>query len=102
MSAGRIAQIGAPIELYQSPRSIFVADFLGDSNLVPITVLEVENGQARGRTASGEIISATTDTYQPKVGERATVLIRPEDVTIGARGADAASEGLSGIVSDVS
>jgi putative spermidine/putrescine transport system ATP-binding protein len=102
MSGGRIAQIGTPIELYQSPRSIFVADFLGDSNLVPVEVLEVGNGRARGHTASGEMVSAATNTYQPKVGERATVLIRPEDVTVGTGEAETAGEGVTGIVSDVS
>lgn len=38
MNAGRIEQMGAPAELYELPRTVFVANFLGQSNLVPGTV----------------------------------------------------------------
>jgi len=38
MNAGRVEQLGAPQELYDLPRSAFVANFLGQSNLVPGTV----------------------------------------------------------------
>ena len=36
MSNARIAQIGAPRELYDAPASRFVADFMGDANLIPV------------------------------------------------------------------
>jgi iron(III) transport system ATP-binding protein len=38
MNLGRIAQDGPPRELYESPASRFVADFIGDANLMPVTV----------------------------------------------------------------
>jgi len=38
MNAGRIAQDGSPRELYEQPVSRFVADFIGDANLMPVTV----------------------------------------------------------------
>jgi iron(III) transport system ATP-binding protein len=38
MSNARIAQIGAPRELYEAPASRFVADFMGDANLIPVRV----------------------------------------------------------------
>lgn len=38
MNAGRIEQLGAPVELYESPRTTFVANFLGQSNMVECTV----------------------------------------------------------------
>lgn len=38
MNAGRIEQLGAPEELYELPRTAFVATFLGQSNLLPGTV----------------------------------------------------------------
>src|SRR5574341_2550595 len=46
MSNARIAQIGAPRELYEAPRDRFVADFIGDANLV-----EAELGSHRGSRA---------------------------------------------------
>jgi len=46
MSEGRLEQIGTPQELYSRPRNAFVATFLGESNLLPVTVTEVADGQA--------------------------------------------------------
>ena len=43
MSNARIAQVGQPRELYEAPRDRFVADFIGDANLV-----EAELGAHRG------------------------------------------------------
>lgn len=48
MNAGRIAQIGTPEDLYDRPNSPFVADFIGDANLVEGTV-------EGGRFAAGDI-----------------------------------------------
>ena len=45
MSAGRIEQIGTPAEVYESPATVFVADFLGVSNL-----MDAEAGDRRGRS----------------------------------------------------
>src|SRR5215475_9192815 len=40
MDAGRIAQIGTPREVYESPADAYVADFLGAANLIPVSVSE--------------------------------------------------------------
>ncbi len=47
MNAGRIAQAGAPRDLYDRPASRFVADFIGDANLLDVDVLSVEGDMAR-------------------------------------------------------
>ena len=44
MHDGRIAQAGTPVELYEQPVSLFVADFIGDANLVDAELLE-ERGE---------------------------------------------------------
>lgn len=46
MSNARIAQEGTPHELYQAPANAFVADFIGDANLLDVTILSVAGGQA--------------------------------------------------------
>jgi iron(III) transport system ATP-binding protein len=46
MSNARIAQIGAPRELYEEPSSLFVADFIGDSNLLDAQVIEERGDRA--------------------------------------------------------
>jgi iron(III) transport system ATP-binding protein len=51
MSNARIAQAGSPRALYESPASLFVADFMGDSNIVDAEILSVADGSARTRMA---------------------------------------------------
>src|SRR5206468_2181210 len=55
MRDGRLEQIGTPRDIYESPRTVFVAGFIGTTNLLPVRVLtgtEVEWGRARVRTAA--------------------------------------------------
>jgi len=49
MSNARIAQTGTPRELYEQPANLFVADFIGDANLVDAVVVEERNGRAQVR-----------------------------------------------------
>ncbi len=49
MREGRIAQEGAPRELYDAPASAFIADFIGEANLIPCEVESVADGTARVR-----------------------------------------------------
>jgi ABC-type Fe3+/spermidine/putrescine transport system ATPase subunit len=46
MQAGRIAQVGTPEEVYDSPASAFVANFMGAENVLPVHVARSENGIA--------------------------------------------------------
>jgi iron(III) transport system ATP-binding protein len=46
MSNARIAQVGTPRELYEEPSSIFVADFIGDANLVDAELVEAREERA--------------------------------------------------------
>jgi spermidine/putrescine transport system ATP-binding protein len=74
MNHGRIEQLGAPAELYERPRTAFVASFLGTSNLLEGSV------EADGvRLAEGTFVRAATD------GRSGTIWIgvRPEKVRLG-------------------
>jgi spermidine/putrescine transport system ATP-binding protein len=73
MNHGQIEQIGAPEEIYNHPKTRFVAEFLGNSNLVDA---EIINGMAR--TSFGEIPLSNA----PKNG-KATLFFRPEKIRIG-------------------
>lgn len=46
MKEGHIAQQGAPQELYQSPASVFIADFMGEANILPCDIRRVEDSEA--------------------------------------------------------
>lgn len=103
MNAGRIEQLGAPQELYDLPRTPFVANFLGRSNLIPGTVVEEHDGLLGIDTAGTRVLvpaqRAVTRTGSVLVG------IRPEKMTLLPAGHDAppATTTLGpGTVADVS
>ena len=81
MSDGRIEQEGPPAEIYDRPRSPFVADFVGDTNLLEGVVTECRDGRGRvSLGALGEVAGTTDDTLT--AGDRARVSVRPTDVRV--------------------
>lgn len=87
MNKGRIEQVGTPVELYRRPVSRFVADFIGDANLLPAKV-----GEALV-TVGGYSLSFE----QPGVPSgMATLMVRPEAIRFGDHG-----DGLPGRVRGV-
>jgi spermidine/putrescine transport system ATP-binding protein len=103
MNHGLIEQMGTPAELYENPRTTFVANFLGQSNLISATVT--------GR--SGETIVVDCEGQKLEVGAarshvdggRAWLGVRPEKLTAKPAGSEqqAGSNVLTGgKVSDVS
>lgn len=77
---GKLMQVGTPEELYQSPATAFVADFIGRTNLLDGEVVAVEKGSIRIETAAGSVLA----TKGPSSG-RVTLSIRPERVRIVAK-----------------
>jgi ABC-type Fe3+/spermidine/putrescine transport system ATPase subunit len=93
MDAGRVLQIGTPVELYERPATLFVADFIGTNNLVAGTVTEVAGGLAALATRAGVLRGVAMGTLAP--GARAVAAIRPENLTLedGAGDADVTLRG---------
>jgi putative spermidine/putrescine transport system ATP-binding protein len=96
MHQARVAQVGTPRMLYEAPDNLFVADFLGDSNLLPATVVETAGDEAVVEIGNGNRIAAATSAGA--VGTRVVVLIRPEDMSVGTKPTDKA---LAGIVKEI-
>jgi putative spermidine/putrescine transport system ATP-binding protein len=92
LSHGRIEQIGSPGEIYGSPATPFVAEFVGTMNRVESTVSDPESG----RVAYGETSLEVDAARSRSRGERVLVLVRPETVEVSAASPDA--NGLSGEV----
>ena len=80
MKDGRALQIGGPKEVYERPRTRFVADFVGTNNLLPGTASAPEGELCRVDTALGAIQARVTDGVAP--GQACVVAIRPENVTV--------------------
>ena len=103
MNHGIIEQMGSPSELYENPRTTFVANFLGQSNLI--------EGTITGRTADvvnvdmhGIAVSVPADRSHAEGGQ-GWLGIRPEKVLIGEEGADLDAPGNTipgGVITDVS
>jgi putative spermidine/putrescine transport system ATP-binding protein len=81
MSRGHVEQIGTPREIYESPRTRFVADFIGASNL--LTGAIVSAGAAGVIVRTGALELRSTD-RAPAGATSVTVLIRPERIRLAA------------------
>jgi spermidine/putrescine transport system ATP-binding protein len=90
MNSGQIEQLGTPSELYESPRTAFVAGFLGVSNLLEGEVL----GEGTVKLSDGTIVHVPTEALK-RVGT-VQIGVRPEKLRIGAGEANS----LSGTVTE--
>ena len=97
MSQGRLEQVGAPDEVYERPRTRFVADFLGVRNLLRATVLSAEKGRVSLRTRGGAPLVAADDGGWP-AGDEVWIGVRPETLRLLPDGA--APGALRGTVED--
>jgi spermidine/putrescine transport system ATP-binding protein len=88
MNQGRIEQLAAPEQLYERPRTRFVADFLGVKNILEVEVISVGAGRASLRTAGGALIAAADDGGFA-AGARAWIGLRPESIALAPAGDNA-------------
>ncbi|WP_428929333.1 ABC transporter ATP-binding protein [Marinibacterium sp. SX1] len=87
MSDGRVQQIGAPREIYEAPQNRFVADFIGETNLLDVTATRVEAGMAEIALPGG--LTLTCPAAPGAATGAGHVSVRPERIAIGAPGPDA-------------
>lgn len=104
MNAGRIEQLGDPAEIYEQPRTVFVANFLGQSNLIPGRRASV-NGDVLMVEAHAQRFSMPTGRNSSS-GESVIVGVRPEKITVidpaDAATVPAGANTVTGRVTDVS
>jgi spermidine/putrescine transport system ATP-binding protein len=75
MNEGELLQVGVPQEIYEHPTSRFVADFIGEINLLPATVVDHSSVELQG----GRVVQAETGA---SAGEIVTVAVRPERLAL--------------------
>lgn len=93
LDEGRIEQVGTPEQIYHRPSSRFVADFIGESNFLEVT-LDAEAGSAT-------LADGTRLPFAAGRGGPAVLMIRPESVHVVAA-SDGPPEALRGRVAQTS
>ena len=84
INSGVVEQIGTPMDLYDRPANLFVANFLGVTNVIEGR-MEEENGKAVFRSSDGSVIVPITG----KDKGFSSIVFRPQNLTIRARNAKA-------------
>ncbi|MFE9398989.1 ABC transporter ATP-binding protein [Streptomyces flavidovirens] len=83
MNGGRVEQLGAPADLYENPKTTFVANFLGTSNLIKAEVVETA-GDETVVTCGGSKLRLPGErcVSRPSTGGKLLVGVRPEKVSL--------------------
>jgi putative spermidine/putrescine transport system ATP-binding protein len=76
---GRIEQVGPPIELYDNPRTSFVAEFIGESNLFEVT----DASESERKASVPALGTIRVDRFNPApAGQQRHLLVRPEELVV--------------------
>ncbi|MGE0008423.1 MAG: ABC transporter ATP-binding protein [Parvibaculaceae bacterium] len=84
MNNGRIEQMGDPHALYSRPGSIFVANFIGEANLLPAAVI-ARDGERTALRWNGLEVEASATGHAAKAGDAVFIVVRPEAFRLSAR-----------------
>jgi spermidine/putrescine transport system ATP-binding protein len=93
MSAGIVQQVGTSRDIYESPENKFVADFIGDTNLIDVEIVETDGRQATCLLPGN--VQLICNNAKGATKGRASLSVRPERLSLG----DASNSSLSGTVS---
>ncbi len=77
MSSGQLQQLGKPQEIYETPRNMFVADFIGETNLLQVSVDAIRDGRAVCHLGGGHELTCNA-VDEVAVGAKVHLSVRPE------------------------
>jgi spermidine/putrescine transport system ATP-binding protein len=95
MNAGHVEQVGAPQDVYEDPQTLFVADFLGVSNLMEARVVSSSRDACKVALDGYELETRGTDR---DVTGAAKIVIRPERIELEDHGAPSGQNRIPGMV----
>jgi putative spermidine/putrescine transport system ATP-binding protein len=84
MNGGKIEQLGTPSDLYFRPQTLFVADFIGESNLLGGHVTAAHGTQVEVTLADGATRVLATSHSRIASGDKVRVMVRPQNIAAGA------------------
>ncbi|MEI3612414.1 ABC transporter ATP-binding protein [Pseudogracilibacillus sp. SO30301A] len=79
MNNGKIEQVGVPHEIYEFPKTLFVANFIGDTNILNGVIAKVEKDNLKIEVGKESLL--TKNDEQLSVGQEVQVSIRPENIS---------------------
>jgi putrescine transport system ATP-binding protein len=82
MDHGRIAQVAVPEEIYEQPVNRYVAEFIGDVNLIQATVISGDGDATRLQSPQLEAVLQIAPPHDTAPGTNAAIALRPEKITI--------------------
>jgi len=86
LNAGKLEQLGTPQEIYQKPRTRFVAKFIGECNLIEGRVVGQSGGLTEIEDQRSHIFRSKMGDSQSQgvIGKRACLAVRPEEIETGS------------------
>ena len=103
MNLGEIQQVGSPREVYVRPRNVFVADFVGESNLLKgrIAGVDAKTGMIDVTLTTGERLRVAAGADGLAAGADVSVIARPEAIRISANSGKAEANAFHGTIDRV-
>ncbi len=86
LSAGKIEQVGSPLELYEHPANLFVAGFIGSPrmNFIEARIVQASADHALVQLATKEQITCKVNAASARAGDQVTLGVRPEHFRLNA------------------
>jgi len=100
MSDGEVQQIGRPTEIYEHPVNRFVADFIGDTNFMDGEIVSFNDDLVTCRIGAASMFDAENSGGH-KVGDRVTLFLRPEKITLSRPDEASAGNSRPGTVANI-
>ncbi|HEY9847946.1 MAG TPA: ABC transporter ATP-binding protein [Leptolyngbyaceae cyanobacterium] len=103
MHDGKIEQIGTPSQIYERPETAFVADFIGDTNLLKGTVIASDSSQMQVLTESNLkiLVKKHEDTKVSHLQQSVVVSVRPEKIQLNLEPACVIGNSFEGYIKNV-
>ena len=101
MDHGKLIQVATPADIYEVPNSVYVADFIGDVNIIKGNARPRQGGGFEIDWSEGEapIIAGSADEISE--GDRVSIAVRPEKIAISATKPKSAANAFKGRVLDI-
>jgi len=101
MDHGKLIQVDTPDRIYETPQSVYVADFIGEVNLIKGKATPKDNGKLTIDWAEGEAALIGTSDQNFTTGTEITFAIRPEKVAISKERPEGAANMVQGEIIDI-